>query len=645
MTKKITLIKSLSVVITLLCAVNFGFGQCGTETATWDGTNWNWTGGIAQNTVPTIGNTINVIINGDYDTSVGGFQTSFSACSLTVSNNATLDVKNNTYVEVQNDITVDAGSAFLVQPYGAVVQIDDLGAVTNNGTIRVIKTTAPLGTWYEYTYWSSPVSGETIDNGLFESEVSRRYLFNAQNFLDATKEITNDNTTGPGQDDIDDDGNDWQWVNGSTVMTPGVGYAATHDPNVFIFPGVGYDYDFQGPFNNGVKTVPVYRNDSEFNDINWNLIGNPYPSAISADLFLAANTNIESGGVITDYTLDGAIFLWSQNTAPSNTANGNQAYNFSDADYAIINGIGETAGGDGLPPNRYIPSGQAFFVAMSNSAPASVVTGTVMKANNDVIFNNSMRVKGATDNSQFFKSSNTKGTSSANKMWVNLTSDNGIFNQALVAYVNGATNNDDGMYFDAPKNVSAGTSAILYTTIEDSHKKFAIQGKAASSINTDEVINLGFKTSIDVPTLYTLSVAKKEGGFLTDNPIYLKDNLTNTLHDLSSCDYTFTSEVGEFNKRFEIVFSNKALATDDFNLDDSALKISQIGDSQVRFKASSNLTIKTVSVFDLLGRQLYALSGSHNEETYNLPKLKNAVFIAKVKLSNGSSITKKGVLK
>ncbi|GGK31450.1 hypothetical protein GCM10007962_27340 [Yeosuana aromativorans] len=641
MTKKITLIKSLSVVVTLFCAANFGFGQCGIETATWDGTNWNWTGGIAQNTVPTIGNTISVIINGDYDTSVGGFQTSFGACSLTVTNNATLDVKNNTYVEVQNDITVDAGSTFFVQPYGAVVQINDVATVTDNGIIRVIKTTAPLGAWYEYTYWSSPVSGETIGNGLFESEVSRRYLFNAQNFLDATAESNNDNTPVAGQDDIDDNGDDWQWVDGTTTMEPGVGYAATHDPNVFIFPGVGYDYDFQGPFNNGIITVTIYRNDSELNDINWNLIGNPYPSAISANSFLAANTEVDQN-VVSTKSSTGAIFFWSQNTAPSSTANGNQAYNFSDGDYAVINGASEIAGGDGLTPNRYIPSGQAFFVAMSNSGGTNI-GGDIWTS--DVVFNNSMRVKGATDNSQFFKSSNTKGTSSANKLWVNLISDNGVFNQTCIAYLNNATNMDDGMYYDAPKNVSAGTSAILYTTIEDSNKKFAIQGKAASSINTDEVINLGFKTSIDVPTLYTLSVAKKEGGFLTNNPIYLKDNLTNTLHDLTSCDYTFTSEVGEFNKRFEIVFSNKALATDDFNLDDSALKISQIGDSQVRFKASSNLTIKTVSIFDLLGRQLYALSGSHNEETYNLPKLKNAVFIAKVKLSNGSSITKKGILK
>ncbi|WP_338356087.1 T9SS type A sorting domain-containing protein [Yeosuana marina] len=71
----------------------------------------------------------------------------------------------------------------------------------------------------------------------------------------------------------------------------------------------------------------------------------------------------------------------------------------------------------------------------------------------------------------------------------------------------------------------------------------------------------------------------------------------------------------------------------------------QIDDTHVSFKASNNLNIKTVTIFDLLGRQLYQLKGSHNIETYKLANLKNAVFIAKIELSNGSVITKKAIKK
>ncbi|MCB0434133.1 MAG: hypothetical protein KDD18_14490, partial [Mangrovimonas sp.] len=82
------------------------------------------------------------------------------------------------------------------------------------------------------------------------------------------------------------------------------------------------------------------------------------------------------------------------------------------------------------------------------------------------------------------------------------------------------------------------------------------------SLNLDEVIPLGFSTTINVPTTYTLSIAQLEGDFLTTNTIYLKDNLLNLYHNLSASDYSFTSEAGEFNARFEIVFQDNSLSVD-----------------------------------------------------------------------------------
>ena len=605
-------------------------------TVTWDGTNWS-----APPDLTTIAE-----INADYDTRNGGNEVSFSACRLMVNNGFTLTIDDGDYLVVQNDIIVNSGGFILVRPQGAVLQIDDTETVTADGTITVEKFTAPMNAWYEYTYWSSPVSGETIGNALSFSDASRRFVFNAQNFLDATAETGNNNATVAGQDDIDDNGNDWQFVNNGTGMTPGVGYASTHDEAGFISFGPlpwSFKYIFEGPFNNGVITVPLYRNDTApTDDNNWNLIGNPYPSAIDADLFLAANANVD-GSVTTDYTIDGAIFLWSQSTPPSSTANGNEVNNFSDADYAIINGTGETAGGDLLVPNRFIPSGQAFFISMSNTAPATLVSGDVYTA--DVIFNNSMRVFGATDNSQFFKNSNSKKSSAsvANKLWIDLTSDNGVFNQTLIGYVNGASNNDDGAYFDARKNLSAVSSAILYSTIDGSDKKFAIQGKAPSDLNESEVISLGFKTSIGVATLYTLSIPQLQGDFLNGNTVYLKDNLLNKTHDLSASDYTFTSEVGKFNSRFQIGFNAQALSADAFELDENKLSIIELENDHIQFAVSNSSSIKSVKIFDVLGQQLYNLKGQRSTETYNLSNLNSSIFIAKVELSNGALITKKAV--
>ena len=649
--KKITFLKSLTLFITLFCAVTFGFGQCSTATATWNGSEWSWSDGTTTNTLPTIGATLQVVIDGPYNTGSVAPQGSFSACNLTISSTGSLTIADNSYVEVENNLTVGASGSIDVQPYGAFVQNDDSSHVINNGTMSVDKITAPMDAWYEYTYWSSPVEGETFENAINQSEPSRRYIFSGQNFLDATAEVNNDGATDPGQDDIDDNGDAWQWVSGSTEMIAGVGYATTMGEDFFIGPPMGslpyeFRFTFTGDFHNGPYEVPIYRNNSELDDNNWNMIGNPYPSAIDVDLFFNANViDIPTGNPPIPPTgaIDGTIYLWSQNAAPSALANGSNALNFSDSDYAVINGASETAGGDGILPERFIPSGQAFFVSMSNDAVANLETGTVHTS--DVIFRNNMRVANTTANSQFFKNTNSKGNAKPNKFWINLTSNQGAFNQAGVAYINGATDNFDGTYFDAPKPSAIVTAAILYTNIDGSNKKFAIQGKAEHSINQDEIISLGFKTNTDASTLLTLSIDHLEGDFLTGNTIYLKDNLLNTLHDLSASNYTFTSDVGEFNTRFEIVFSANALSVNDIAADANALKISELQDDQVQFSTSNNLSIKSVRIYDLLGRQLYNLRGNRSIEVYNLSNLSSAVFIAKIELSNGAIITKKAIKK
>ena len=600
--------------------------QCPT-TVTWNG---SWSGARDINTA--------VIIAANYDTATNGG--SFSACSLTVNAGATLNIADNTFVEVQNDVTVDGGE-ISVSTQGALVQNDDLGtfSLINSGTSTLNKRTRD---YYDadlhYTYWSSPVENANIVTVFPNPDDNRRYLFNASNFLDANG------------DTLDDDINDWQPTNG--LMTPGYGYAVTSVapppvPSPFPYSDIA---TFSGVFNTGDVTVSVFRNDSVTTDENWNLIGNPYPSAISVEQFFLENAYlpIASGSypINTNGRISGAIYLWSH-ISPSSAGNlGNEVFNYSQSDYAQLNlsgGIASASGSDF--PNDYIPSGQGFFVSYENSGTTIAASGSISEG--EVKFTNSMRMADGSSNSQFFKSSNSKNkktSSYTNKLWVNLTSDNGVFNQILLSYINGATNADDGLTYDAIR-LASSKSSILYSIIEDSNKKFAIQGKSPNSLNDDEIINLGFDTNFDVPTIYTLSLAQLQGDFLTDNPIYLKDNLLNKVHCLSTSDYTFTSDVGEFKDRFEIVFNGKALATDDFNLDDTTLMISQMDDTHIRFKASNNVTIKTVSIYDLLGRQLYELSGSNNEETYNLSNLNNFVFIAKVELSNGTILTKKAILK
>ncbi len=86
--------------------------------------------------------------------------------------------------------------------------------------------------------------------------------------------------------------------------------------------------------------------------------------------------------------------------------------------------------------------------------------------------------------------------------------------------------------------------------------------------------------------------------------MYLRDNLLNKVHDLTVCDYTFTSEVGEFNKRFEIAFTNKTLADASFTTDANSVKITSLDKNSVSFKASNNLYISQVVHFRCVGQNL-----------------------------------------
>ena len=303
----------------------------------------------------------------------------------------------------------------------------------------------------------------------------------------------------------------------------------------------------------------------------------------------------------------------------------------------------ETAGGDEIPPERFIPSGQSFFIAyddndisgilISDSPNPKIYRGTVT-------FENSMRMADETSNQQFFRSNNI---TMDNKLWLNLTSDNGVFNQTAVGYVDNATNAYDGTGYDAPRNMSTQTYSTIYTLIEGVDKKFAIQGKDPNSLDLNEKIVLGFDTSIDVATLYTISIAQLEGEFLSSNTIYLKDNLMNINHDLSATDYTFTSEVGVFNDRFEIVFNQEALSINNPSSNTNSLSIIELNDGQVQFKLSSTFEMKSIEIIDLLGRTLYKLKANGSSGIFNLSNLSQATYIAKVELTNGLVITKKAV--
>ncbi|WP_335973357.1 T9SS type A sorting domain-containing protein [Gaetbulibacter jejuensis] len=573
-------------------------GEVVRHSTTWNGTSWS-------NSQPNENSIVE--INADYITNLQG---NINSWSLQVNAGHTLSVGDNTHVSVTTDVVVDG--TITVAHYGAFVQVEDTGTFTVNvgGTSNVVKQTAQLNNWYNYTYWSSPVVGETAGDALSSSQY--RFVYNAQNYLDVLDEIGNTGTYVAGHDNIDDDGNDWQSISDATVLQPGTGYAATHTASGFS-SGTSYPYTFSGPFNTGDITTPIYYN-GDNGDNDWNMIGNPYPSAISVDAFFTENTGVVSN----------AVYLWSQASPPSGNNTGNETLNFNTNDYAVINGSGQIAGGSGIVPCRYIPSGQSFFIQGL--------------ANANVTFTNSMRMGDDISNNQFFRDAGSCSPSAESRLWVNLTNNNGAFNQTLVAYVNGATDGEDSSFYDAEKNLASGANAYLYSLINETDvHKLAIQGKAPSTLTENEIIPLGFIATEDAQ--FTISIPQLEGDFLNTHTIYLRDNFLSIEHDLSSADYTFNAIAGEHDNRFEIVFTeNSTLSVSEAEINDFSIYNLDRTSIKVKHKTQD---IAQVKLYTVLGQVINETKANNNEVVINTSQLSKGNYIIETTLTNHTRLTKK----
>ncbi|MDG1728332.1 MAG: PKD domain-containing protein [Algibacter sp.] len=548
---------------------DFGFKGAISQYAIWNGTSWSNTNG------PDLG--MRAVIDGDYNTGIGGTQTSFRCKALTVNAGNTLTIANDTFVQV-NYNTSGAGN-LTVETKGAFVQSDNDGVFNITGTSKVNKSTPYKYAWYYYTYWSSPVKNMDIEVAFPNSR--RKFYW-------------------------DDTSSKWQSATNQTMQT-GVGYTITGS-------AVGVQtVSFEGEFNTGTITTPTISYNPA-NDENWSLIGNPYPSAIDLDKFLGTNAAV----------LEGAAYFWSQETAPV----GGQ---FSGTDYIPFNATGSVSTSPDREFDGYAPSAQSFFIAS--------------KASGNARFTNAMRMADIDSNSQFFKSAGVppKGFDVVyNKLWLNLSADNGIFSQILVAYLKGATNLDDGLVFDATK-FGEGSGTFLYSTIENSNHKFVIQAKDVNSINENEKIAIGLKASI--ATTYSISIAKLQGDFLSRNTVYLKDNLLDVMHNLSASDYTFTSQIGEFNTRFEIVFNGQALSNENFTMSSDTIKIIELNNDDILFSTSNSILMKKISIYNLMGQHVFDIKANSASKKYNFRNQSSSVYFAKIALDDGTIITKKFIKK
>lgn len=567
---------------------------------TWNGGtgDWNNPSSWIPVGVPTANSCI-VIPNGvlALTTEGKGKNLNISGGTLTVNSGASLTIKDA--------ITVNNSASVILEDAASLVQEGSTNI--NSGNIIVKRTAKPMKR-FDYTYWSSPVANQSL------------HAFSPTTFFDKFHSWNPGSGTQAGY---------WQVhpSNGASVpMAAGKGYIV-RAPQSFPVATVSSENfvgNFNGVPNSGDIQIAIAGNSSASVQ-KWNLIGNPYPSALNIDDFFNDSFNASN--------IYGTIYLWTHNTPISANNSGTSDLNYAASDYASYNGVGGTATSaatqnplnpvinpspNNAVPNGFIASGQSFFIRG--------------KSNTNVRFTNAMRVRN--NNNQFFRIGNVENQSTSvekNRFWLNLRNTQGAFHQTLVGYVSGATNDLDDN-FDG--ELFGGNFVSIYSVLAD--KKMTIQGKAVPFENTDTV-QLGITTTI--AGNFSISLDNFDGLFESQD-ILLKDNLLNLVHNLKTGGYEFTSGIGTFNDRFEIVYQSETLGnnTPDFN---SNTILIYKNDKTIVVNSGIS-TISNVQVFDIQGRLLYDGKNVNNSETIirNLPPIEQ-VLIVRVQTLEGNIVSKK----
>lgn len=574
-----------------------------TSSTTWNGAGWS-------NGTPTL--SLLTIINGAYSTAVNG---NFEACSLIVKALKTLTIDANQYVAIQYNLTVKPTGNIIVNDNGSLIQIDDSGV--NSGSISVKRVATIKKT--DYVYWSSPVSGFGVQSISPASPASLIWKWN---------------TTLPNAN-----GGEGTWQNTSEIMQECKGYIVRGPDSFNNTTAADYTATFTGtPFNGVCQPSIVRGNDTNagsvgpngvmrtIKDDNWNLLGNPYPSAISAIKFLTLNTNI-----------DGNIRLWTHGNLPSAAVSdpfyGNFVYNYDPGDYITYNITGTSSGPSAF--NGYIASGQGFFVIM-NDGPAD--------ATQKVTFNNSLRETVGSpntyyDNSYFYKSSLATNISSLNqkgRIWLDLVNkESGKSSRALVGYLSGATVAKDRLY-DAFFVV--GNSMSIFSMIND--EAMSIQGRPIPFLDSD-VVPIGVK--ISAAGSYTIALGAIDGLFESaSKDIYIEDTMTGVLHDLKAAPYTFTSDAGKITNRFKLRYEHRTTNANSSPAINAPEKV-LVYTNQNTIKAYSfSEKITNIKIYDMLGRAIDEVKDANNQEiSIDLANLNHQPMIVKITLDTNEIVTKK----
>lgn len=358
-------------------------------------------------------------------------------------------------------------------------------------------------------------------------------------------------------------------------LSPMKGYGAwAHDT---LTGNIAVDY--VGTLNVGNQTSAVLTNTSTALHMHrgYNLVGNPYPSAVDWDIVAGwSKTN-----------LDAAIYVW-------NPAKGNYGTYVDDIKSNDVTNI--------------IPSGQGFIVHVNSS----FATG-LLEVNNAARFH---------DNTPFYKDTDDDIITNSELLALSISTDmNSFADEAIIRFEENATPGFDPS-FDAYDITGLNESPNIYTVSNDD-----VNLSINSYTNFEENIIISLGCYVGTDGYYAIE-ATSILNFPENTVVFLEDKFENVFVDLTKQNaYTFYGSQIDEPDRFSLHFIKNPDNTIEF-AESCCVKIYTLN-SAIRLKRlDSNMLNGNLQVFDLMGRLIVEkyIAGSNQ---YTLPVNANGILMVK----------------
>jgi len=379
--------------------------------------------------------------------------------------------------------------------------------------------------------------------------------------------------------------NTWTYMvsGGSGNFTNGAGFSMLTSGTSLAFTGEYFSADKNVPLSDGAAANA------------WNLVSNPYPSFISVNALIAANTT----DVFDASNLFNVVYVW-DNT--ENTGAGG---------YVIKNGSS----------GYYLHPGQGFFVNGKSGGGVNLKITEAMQSHQTGI--------------GFLRTE-------ANPEIKVILSNNASVKSIKIEYREGSTNGVDAGY-DAGYFSGAADDFKIYTQLIEDSQGIDIMFQSLS--NTDyenSIIPLGLKASSGE---FTLSISHLN---LPENlMVFIEDTFTGQFTRLdevnSELKVNLESEINGVGRFFlHTSYSNKTLA-----IENSIFKNTNIftHNNVLYIKGSDIKNSVSLKIFNILGKVIFNKSLKLEKNiSIELPNISQGVYLVSLKSQDGTILNKKIII-